>query len=216
VLDFGSGAMNRLQSHLDPADVDLIAISHVHPDHCVDLFALRVYMVWGPGVGKTIPVFGPAALRQLVIDFAGEIGWDDAFDFRPMDRPAGRQNLGEGLILSWREVPHGPPTFALRLDWQGSSICFGADCGPNDAIVEFGDGVDVLVLECSFGTQPMVDGVGHLNAEEVGRIAAAAKPGRLLVTHCYPEHDEQAVQEGIARHYDGPAAFARQDHSVSA
>jgi ribonuclease BN (tRNA processing enzyme) len=173
-------------------------------------------MVWGPGAGKSIPVLGPARLRKILVDFAGEVGWDQAFDFQPMKQPRGRRDLGAGLRLSWQEVPHSSPTFALRLDWNGSAICFGSDCGPNDQIVDFAKGADVLILECSFGTQPMIEGVEHLNAQEVGRIAAAANPGRLLITHCYPEHDEQAVLQDIARHFAGPTEFARQDVSVGA
>jgi len=216
LLDFGSGAMNRLQKHVEPAEVDAVAISHLHPDHCVDLFSLRVYMVWGPGAGKTIPLYGPGGLRQVLVDFAGEVGWDEAFDFRRLTEPSGEQDLGDGLRLSWCEVPHSRPTFAMRLDWKGSSICFGADCGPNDQIADFARGVDVLILECSFGVDPMVEGVEHLNADEAGRIAAAAKARRLLITHCYPEHDERAVLEAVARHFDGPVEFARQDRAISA
>ena len=216
LFDLGSGVMNRLQRHIDPADLDLIAISHVHPDHCVDLFPLRVYMAWGPGAGRRIPVLGPPALRELLVGFGGEAAWDDAFSFAALARPSGVRDLGDGLRLSWREVPHHPPTYALRLDWNGSSVCFGADCGPNDVLAEFAAGVDVLVLECSFGTERSAAGVPHLNAEEVGRIAARAAPGRLLITHCYPEHDEGEVLAAVGRHHGGPVAFARQDEAVPA
>ena len=37
VLDLGPGSMGQLLRHLDPAELDAIAISHCHADHMVDL-----------------------------------------------------------------------------------------------------------------------------------------------------------------------------------
>ena len=37
LLDLGSGAFGALQRHLDPAEVDAVVLSHLHPDHCFDL-----------------------------------------------------------------------------------------------------------------------------------------------------------------------------------
>ena len=55
LLDLGAGSLNRLQQQIDPVDLDLILISHLHPDHCIDLFSLQVYLAWGPGKGVTHP-----------------------------------------------------------------------------------------------------------------------------------------------------------------
>ena len=42
VLDMGAGSLNRLQQVIAPEDLDAVVISHGHPDHCIDLLALRV------------------------------------------------------------------------------------------------------------------------------------------------------------------------------
>ena len=36
-VDCGSGTFAALQEHVDPADLDAIWLSHLHPDHCADL-----------------------------------------------------------------------------------------------------------------------------------------------------------------------------------
>ena len=60
LLDLGNGALGELQKYCGLYDIDAIALSHLHPDHCVDLMALEVHMVWGPGAGSPpIPVIGP-------------------------------------------------------------------------------------------------------------------------------------------------------------
>ncbi|MDT4924242.1 MAG: hypothetical protein QOG01_1955, partial [Pseudonocardiales bacterium] len=39
LLDLGHGAFGALQRYVQPTDVDAIVISHLHPDHCIDLTA---------------------------------------------------------------------------------------------------------------------------------------------------------------------------------
>ncbi|HEV7603867.1 MAG TPA: MBL fold metallo-hydrolase, partial [Candidatus Limnocylindrales bacterium] len=46
LLDLGQGSFPRLAGILDPADLDAVLISHLHPDHWVDLVPLRHYLRW--------------------------------------------------------------------------------------------------------------------------------------------------------------------------
>jgi ribonuclease BN (tRNA processing enzyme) len=207
VLDMGSGTLNRLCAHVAPEDVDLLVVSHVHPDHCADLLALRVYMVWGPGRGRRLRVRCPGDLRDRLAAF-GEDGLDEAFAFEPMEGPTAVTDLGDGVRVRHAAVPHIPGTYATRVDHAGRSLCFGADCGPNAALADLAHGVDLLVTECSFGADPVPDGVQHLNAAAAGRIAREAGAGRLLLVHGLPEFDRDAAP-GVASEAAGvPAAWA--------
>jgi ribonuclease BN (tRNA processing enzyme) len=191
-LDLGAGALNRLQGHVRPEDLDLVVISHLHPDHFVDLLALRVYMVWGPGAGRRLRVAGPPGLRAALAAL-GEDGLDTAFAFEELvgDTPA--TTLTGDVRIRHRQVPHLPPTFATRIDAGGASVCFGADCAPNNALAEFAQGVDILITECSFGAGEIPDGAMHLNARAAGVIARSAHPGQLVLAHCFPEWDLDAA-----------------------
>jgi ribonuclease BN (tRNA processing enzyme) len=191
-LDLGAGTFNLLRAHFAPEDLAAVVISHLHPDHCADLFSLRVYMAWGPGEGRRLRVLGPPGLRKRLVDFSGSEGWDRSMTFEDLTSD-GAVDLGGGLRLRSCEVPHLKPTFASRLDFDGSSVCFGADCGPNDALPELASGCDVLLAECSYGDAVGPPEVGHLNAREVAEIATRADAGRLVMTHLYPEHDPDAA-----------------------
>ena len=46
LLDLGQGSFARLADTLDPATLDAVVISHLHPDHFIDLVALRHYLRW--------------------------------------------------------------------------------------------------------------------------------------------------------------------------
>lgn len=216
VVDLGSGALNRLMDVIRPEDLDAVLITHLHPDHCVDLMPLRVYMVWGPGRGRTLRVIGPPGLRERLVDFSGSDGWDGAFTFEDFAPGEGRVDLGDGVVVTHREVPHLPPTNAVRVDHGGASVCLGSDCGPNDALPELAAGCDVLVCECSFGAEDVPEGVPHLNGRAAGEMAARAGAGRLLLVHGQPEFDRAAAIAQAAAAFGGPVEWARQGVATAA
>ncbi len=215
-IDLGSGTMNLLQRRIAPEDLSAVVITHLHPDHCVDLMPLRVYMVWGPGAGRVLPVHGPPGLRERLIAFSGSDGWDTAFTFHDLAPGGGEIDLGEGLVLRHREVPHLPPTHAVRLEHAGRSICFSADCAPNEQLVQLARGCGVLVCECSFGAESVPQGLPHLNARDAGAIAARADAGRLLLVHCSPEFDRGEALALARAQFAGPVGWARQGEPVAA
>jgi ribonuclease BN (tRNA processing enzyme) len=214
-LDLGAGALNRLQRHAAPHDLDLVVITHLHPDHCADLLSLRVYMAYGPGRGRRLRVLGPRALRGRLGAFGGEDGWDDAFVFDALEDgvPA---DLDLGLELRVTEVPHLPPTFAVRVEAGDAALVYGADCAVNAALPELAAGCDLLLCECSYGASAVPEDARHLNAAAAGEMARTAGAGALLMTHCYPEHDPAAALAAAARAFGGPVAWARQGEAVAA
>ncbi len=58
----GPAPLPDLQRHLDPASIDAVFISHHHPDHWTDLYALATHARFV--LGRTgIPVYAPAGWR---------------------------------------------------------------------------------------------------------------------------------------------------------
>jgi ribonuclease BN (tRNA processing enzyme) len=215
-LDLGAGTFNLLQALVRPERLDAVLVSHLHPDHCADLFALRVYMVWGPGAGSRVRLWGPPGLRDRLVAFAGEEGWDEAIAFATLEPPGGELDLGGGLRLRYAEVPHLHPTFAVRVDWAGRSVCYGADCAPNEVLPRLASGCDILVAECSFGAGGSGSGASHLDAREAAAMARAAGVRRLLLTHCYPEFDRDAALEAARSVFPGPVEWAEAGRAVRA
>jgi ribonuclease BN (tRNA processing enzyme) len=217
LVDAGSGAVAALAAHMAPEDLDAVLISHLHPDHCSDLLTLHVHMQWGPGQGRVMTVVGPPGLPERLAAFSGSSEpWSEAHGLRFDVFPAGsgRRDLGGGLVLSHAEVPHLPPTHAMRFDCEGSSLCYGADCAPGEALVELARGCDLLILECAFGNGPVPDGVPHLNATSAAELARAAGAGRLLLTHCQSRDDRDAALVRAREVFGGPVDWARPGRAV--
>ena len=87
--------------------------------------------------------------------------------------------LGPGLRLRVAEVPHLPPTFALRLDAGGARVCYGADCADNAELPALAAGCDLLLCECTFGADEVPPGVpAPQRARRPGRWPAGPAPER--------------------------------------
>ena len=213
-LDLGAGALNALTAHVRPEDLDVVVISHLHPDHFIDLLALRVYMVWGPGAGRRLRIVGPPGLREILARFGGD-GLGSSLVFEELDGDAPETMIDAPLRVRHRQVPHVPPTYATRIDAGDRSVCFGADCAPNDALAALAADADVLITECSFGVGAVPAGAMHLNARAAGEIARAAGAARLLLTHCFPEWDPDETARAAGRIAGIPVSAARPGQTVA-
>src|ERR1035437_5794602 len=62
LLDLGQGAFANLASTLEPSTLSAVLVSHLHPDHYIDLVPLRHYLKWEFDPPRRVRVLGPAGL----------------------------------------------------------------------------------------------------------------------------------------------------------
>src|SRR5258705_10574341 len=70
LLDLGQGSFPRLAGAIDPADLDAIVVSHLHPDHYIDLVPLRHYLRWELA-RRHVRVIAPARLAECLVSLTG-------------------------------------------------------------------------------------------------------------------------------------------------
>jgi ribonuclease BN (tRNA processing enzyme) len=206
LLDLGSGAYGALQRHLDPAEVDAVVLSHLHPDHCLDLTALAVHHRYGPPAGSLppVPLLGPAGTRDRLAraydpDPAGVL--PDVFDVATVT--PGERGLGP-FRLRFARVNHLVETHAVRVEAAGRALVYSGDTGVSDELVGLAAGADVLLCEASYDDdEPHPPGI-HLTGREAGEHAAKAGVGRLLVTHIPPWAPRGRIGAAAAAAFGGP------------
>lgn len=210
LLDCGAGAHRQLaKAGLRLQDVDAILVSHRHLDHVSDLpqilFTLRI-----PRFGRTAPlvVAGPPGMRDYVDGLARlNTPWLEApYGLAVRDLLDAETSVGPVRVEA-REVVHTKPSVAYRLTCEDRTLVYSGDVGDCPQIVEAARGADLLLLECAQPDDDPID--SHLTPSLCGRIAAAANPGHLVLTHFYPAVLETDIVGAVRRAgYSGPLTLA--------
>lgn len=215
VLDLGNGALGALQRHVALEQVDAMALSHLHVDHCIDMTSYYVVRTYHPdGPLPRVPVLAPsgaAARLARAYDMAETPGMTRVFDF--VHWQSGESVAYGPFILRVLRVAHPVEAYAVRVEHGGRALVYSGDTGPCEALVELSQGADVLLCEASF---PDVDGLPadlHLTGRQAGEHAARAAVGRLLLTHVPPWHDAQRILDDAGTTFGGPLSLAEPDAS---
>ncbi len=210
LLDVGPGVAMALQQAVDPGDLDAIVISHVHPDHCSDVFAVFNIYRYGPGSRRGIPVFVPDGAAEHLASFVrAEPGHElfSVFDFRTV-QPGDRARVG-ALDLAFGAAVHPIPSLVTAVECEGRRIVYTGDTGPGSEAGAMSRGADLLLSEATYQGEPDPQRWPyHLLASEAGELAGAAGVARLVVCHVAPVLDPQRSVAEAAAVFDGPVAWA--------
>ncbi|MFL6065530.1 MAG: MBL fold metallo-hydrolase [Friedmanniella sp.] len=217
LLDLGPGAFGALYRYLHPSQVDAIALSHLHPDHCLDVCAFYVAANYtDPGSPwPGIPVYGPEGTRERIRRAYEAPGPDPEpapaieryFSYRDWEP---EQRIGP-FVVSTARVKHPVEAFAVRLAEDipdGGTLVFSGDTGPCDALVELASGADLLLAEAAFLDAPTNRPGLHLTGRQAAETAQAAGVSELVLTHIPPWSDADQVLAEAVPHFDGPVSLA--------
>lgn len=206
VVDLGSGALGGLQRVIDLREVDAIAISHLHADHCFDLSGFYVVSKYHPAGGlPRIPVVAPAGAGDHLATAYGihePVGMTEQFAFD--DWVDGRTTQLGPFEITPRLVDHPIPAYALRIRADDRTLVYSGDTGPTDSLADLATGADAFLCEASFVESADNPPNLHLTGAEAGRYATRAVVGRLLVTHIPAWTDRAEVEADVKSTWDGP------------
>jgi len=204
VLDLGQGAFPRLAARLEPSSLDAVLVSHLHPDHFIDLVALRHYLRWQFQPTRRVRVIAPAGLETRIDALHDEPGFSAAsLDVEPI--AVGSIDIG-GLRVEAVRVTHTNDSHAFRVSVVGGGVglVYSGDCGRAEDLEPLVRAGDAILSEVSFGPGPVAHDAMHLDGPAVGALAAKSRAGRVLLTHLQMGFDPIATIESVAAIYDGP------------
>lgn len=219
LLDCGSGVVHRMATlGVDWQTLTHVAITHFHADHVSDLATLMVAWRWGqlPPRAAPITIVGPLGTQALLERHAAAL-WDTllspGFPVAVLElSPDAPLALAEGVTLASHPVPHTAESVAYSVEHDGRRLVFTGDTGPDAALGAWAAGCDVLLAECSLPAAMAMP--SHLTPEQVGELAAAARPGLLALTHFYPPVEQIDVAAIVAARWTGPTVLAHDGWSV--
>jgi ribonuclease BN (tRNA processing enzyme) len=210
LLDCGNGALANLTKIRDVADVDAVILSHMHPDHFVDIYGLFYALRFHPQGPKAVDVYAPAGAD----DHIAQLLWNPG-GFRELCRFR-EVRAGDTLSIGAFDIElfaaaHPIETLASRITAAGGVvIAYSADSGASDRIVECARDADLFVCDCTWlaADGPHPENL-HMSGAEAGQHARRAGAKSLLVTHVFPTTEPEEVAAEAREHFDGRVLVAR-------
>ena len=221
MVDAGGGTFARFhESGATIADLQLLALSHFHPDHASEVPAL----LWPRG--GTLRVAGPSGSAGFpsVDDFLGGLFGPDGV-FRVLNTRVTLDTvtvnvaasdpmdvLTEGSVrVRGLGVPHGSvPAVGYRVDVGDVSLAFSSDQnGSNPAFTDFVRDVDVLVVHFA-GSENASGAPSDLHAKPSvwGQMATDAGVGTLILSHLSANQDLDENVGHLRSRYRGSLTVA--------
>lgn len=205
LLDLGSGTLRALLRYgLDFNDIDILCLSHLHPDHVGDLVPFFFASRYRLGYTRQAPFWLLAA--QGFGDFHRRLQgvWGEW-----VEPPAGLLQVRElagwdtftqnGVTIRSGPVNHIASSLAYRVECGGRAVVYSGDTDWSDTLIELARGADLFILEAANPFKIP----GHLTPAEAGRMASQAGVSRLVLNHIYPPGDEVDLVAECRRTFAG-------------
>lgn len=175
------------QAGIDPTEVDLILISHLHGDHFGGLAFFLLDQHFRAKRSRPLIIAGPAGIgeRLKLLLAACFPGVDGTFRFplilEELDpdapaRPLGPVEVGAAAV----DHPSGAPSLGLRIDGAGRRLAYSGDTGWTDRLIELTRGADLFICEC-YAYEPGLD--NHMNYRTLSENRARLASKRIVLTH---------------------------------
>jgi ribonuclease BN (tRNA processing enzyme) len=210
LFDIGPGTLGRLHlAGIDYNRIDHLFLTHLHPDHTLDLATLLLVFNYAPGAERTAPfqITGGRDLQdffQRMVNLYPEVA-PVSFDLQLQLVHRDQFSIG-GVSFQSAPTGHTADSVGYRLSDGRHSIVYSGDVNTSGELVQLAAGADLLISECSFPSGWATE--DHLNADTVGVIAQQAAVKSLMITHCYPPALAVDLVEQIHRRYDGEVRLA--------
>ncbi len=187
LLDCGATSLTALKRcGLDPSEVSVVFLSHLHGDH---FGGLPFLVLDGQFAGRADPltVVGPpgtAARLHAAMEclFPGSAAARRRFAVRVSELAPGSTVQAAGVqAAAWAaDHPSGTPALCLRLAVAGKVIGYTGDTAWTASLTQIAAGADLLIAEAYYRDKPVPY---HLRLADLERHRAELASRRIILTH---------------------------------
>jgi ribonuclease BN (tRNA processing enzyme) len=201
LVDCGATALTGLKRlGLEPGDVSVVAISHLHGDHFGGLPFLILDGQFRRRV-RPLHLIGPAGLagrltRAMETFFPGSADVRRRFEVHVHELSAGGDPVEVGEVaevvtvdeVSVRGFPvdheAGAPALGLRVTVAGRTVGYSGDTSWTDVLIDVAEGADLFVCEAYTFDRAVRF---HLHLPDLLARLGRIRCGRILLTHAGPQ-----------------------------
>ena len=217
LVDMGNGALGAVQQHVNLADIDAILISHLHPDHCIDLSGVHVAIKWDPRGWPRgpLPLYGPSDIHQYLLNTHGltmQTGMQTEFDFRYW-KPGQSVEIGPFKVRPFEVVHPVKEPYALRIECESINgrtvLAYSGDTDACPGLLAAAQDADLFLCEAAYqeGRDDHLRGI-HLTGRRAAQTAQQAHVRNLMLTHLPVWNDPEEVKAEAEAVFDGGIGLA--------
>ena len=212
LLDLGSGALGPLQRHTDPLALDAVVLSHLHPDHCLDLTGLHVMRSHSPAgrSRRRLRVYGPDGTAERIARAHGVQGSTDVTDIFNFVTVRDRREFTVGPFrLVPIAVTHPVEAYGYRVTVGAVTIAYTGDTDTGPGLLPLMADADLVLADSAFVEgRDRVRGI-HLTGRRAAEAAVAAGGvQRLMLTHLPAWNDPEVCRGQAAEVWPGEVELA--------
>lgn len=201
--DAGPGTFMSLP--LDSDLIDALVVSHQHPDHCSDVFAVFHAWTFRPEPRDPVPLYAPQSVWDRIVEFIERE--PTCFDFHPVST-GDEVAIGE-MGVSFVDMDHSVPTVGSRWEARNRTMFYTGDTGPQGDWRQLASGVHLMLSEATYqGAAADKPFPQHLTAGEAGEIAREMGVKALTLTHIPPYLDPSVSVAEAEVVFDRPVRLA--------
>ena len=215
LFDSGPGTMRRLlETQTTIFDITHIFYSHFHPDHTAEFVPFIFATKYPDGNRRQIPltVSGGRGLLNFYERLKSVYGqWIELtpglLEIIEFDNKNADTITFEDFTVNTAPVQHIEESIAFRItSTDGFSAVYTGDTDYSETIIDLAKNADLLICECALPDRHKVE--GHLTPSLAGDLAAKAGVRKLVLTHFYPECDQEDIAAECRQTYSGPLVLA--------
>jgi ribonuclease BN (tRNA processing enzyme) len=188
LIDCGATALVAMQRFgVDPNEIDIIFLSHLHGDHFGGLPFLFLHAQFIAKRTRRLVIVGPEGTETrlrlaLEVMFPGSSGLSWNFPLEIVElRPERAQAVDDIHALAYAvSHPSGSPSLGLRLGVDGKEIAYSGDTEWTESLIPLARQADLFITEC-YGFDQTVS--FHLNYRTLCAHLREIRPKRVLLTH---------------------------------
>jgi ribonuclease Z len=233
IVDSGPGVVRRAaEAGIAMKQITRAFFTHLHSDHTAGLPDL-IFTPAVTGRQEALELYGPPGLRSMAAHIMRAYAEDmkirlhglepavaAAYVAHAHDVNPGEIYRDDAVRVTAFAVPHGAwkHAYGYRFEAKDKTIVFSGDTTASDAVVRACHGCDILVHEVYSAAglaQRTPDWqryhtAYHTSAIDLGKLAAAAKPKKLVLYHQLPmgETAEEVIGE-VRRGFSGEVIYGK-------
>ncbi len=182
-IDPGPGAIVRMnQEGIDPTKIDLLLVSHCHPDHYTDVDVIIEAMTIGGTVKRDTLIASESVISGIEgFDPKASTYHQSRLEEIQVAKPGDEFKVG-GLTITATPTKHTDPSgVGFKIETENGIVTYTSDTSIGDEVIQSYKGTRLLILALT--TPPGIQLHHHLSPKDAVTILKDVKPEMALLTH---------------------------------